>query len=105
MDILTQTERWRKAHADDQSMSGERGGRVDVIVGDEGAGQSGAHRGGGVQGRPSLQVWFECAAAYQRVFRSVDGKRYTARCPKCGKSMQFAVGESGTSQRLFRLSC
>ena len=55
--------------------------------------------------RPSIQVWFECAAAYQRVFRHVDGSSYHARCPKCGESIRFKVGPEGTGQRTFRVSC
>ena len=55
--------------------------------------------------RPSLQVYFACANAYQRVLRSFDGQSYTARCPKCGMSKQFLVGPGGSDQRTFRLSC
>lgn len=56
-------------------------------------------------GRPWIQVWFECAGAYQKVFRSIDGTRYTATCPKCGKQMKFGVGPGGRSDRFFRISC
>ena len=57
------------------------------------------------KGRPFLQVYFVCANSYQRVFRSADNKRYLARCPKCGKEMRFQVGEGGTAQRTFQVSC
>lgn len=56
-------------------------------------------------GRPWIQVWFACAGVYQRVFRSVDGSRYVARCAKCGKTMNFRVGEGGTNRRLFEVRC
>lgn len=56
-------------------------------------------------GRPSIQVWFECVGVYQRVFRSVDGSGYLARCAKCGKTMQFRVGAGGTTKRIFAVSC
>ena len=56
-------------------------------------------------GRPFLQVMFRCANAYLRVYRSADGQRYLARCPKCGKEVRFQVGEGGTSQRQFDVSC
>jgi phage terminase large subunit GpA-like protein len=56
-------------------------------------------------GRPFLQVMFRCANAYLRVYRSSDGQRYLARCPKCGKEVRFQVGEGGTSQRQFDVSC
>lgn len=56
-------------------------------------------------GRPWIQVWYACAGRYQRVFRAIDGTAYVARCPKCGKTMRFAVGSGGTNQRLFTVSC
>ena len=61
-------------------------------------------RGGGAA-RPFLSVLFRCANSYLRVYRSADGKRYLARCPKCGKDVRFQVGEGGTSQRVFEVSC
>ncbi len=57
------------------------------------------------RGRPFLQVMFTCANAYLRVYRSADGTRYLARCPKCGKDVRFQVGSQGTSQRQFEVSC
>jgi len=54
---------------------------------------------------PSIQVWFECSSKYLRVFRSPRSKGYLARCPACGKSMPFVVGEGGTPERQFRVSC
>jgi len=59
----------------------------------------------GARGRPFLQVMFTCANAYLRVYRSADAKQYLARCPKCGKDIRFQVGEGGTSQRQFEVSC
>jgi hypothetical protein len=58
-----------------------------------------------VIGRPSIQVWFRCANRYQRVFRAVDGSGYAARCPLCGKTMQFRVGPAGIATRTFEVSC
>lgn len=60
---------------------------------------------GTAAGRPSIQVWFECAGLYQRVFRAVAGDCYLARCAKCGKTMRFDVGSGGTNQRTFRVRC
>jgi hypothetical protein len=57
------------------------------------------------KGRPFLQVMFTCANAYLRVYRSADAQRYLARCPKCGKEINFQVGEGGTNQRQFEVSC
>lgn len=55
--------------------------------------------------RPFLQVMFTCANAYLRVYRSSDGQRYLARCPRCGKEVRFQVGAHGTSQRQFEVTC
>lgn len=55
--------------------------------------------------RPWLGVRFVCAGAYQRVYRHADGTRYLARCPKCGKSITFRVGQGGSDQRFFDVSC
>jgi hypothetical protein len=52
-------------------------------------------------GRPYLRVQFRCCNAYQRIYRSADGKSYNGRCPKCGKPIKFVVGEGGTSCRDF----
>jgi hypothetical protein len=54
---------------------------------------------------PFLQVWFRCAGAYMRVHRSRDGTRYVARCPRCGEAVRFVVGQGGTPQRQFEVSC
>lgn len=59
----------------------------------------------GPSNRPFLQVYFVCSNAYQRVYRSADQKRYLARCPKCGREMNFQVGPGGTDQRVFKVSC
>lgn len=72
--------------------------RIDLLAGAESE-VAGASR------RPSLAVYFECANAYVRVFRNAEGTAYQARCPKCGRSMRFAVGSGGTDQRVFRVSC
>lgn len=55
--------------------------------------------------RPFLRVYFSCARLYTRVYRQADGDCYLARCGKCGKTMRFTVGEGGTSDRSFTLSC
>jgi hypothetical protein len=55
----------------------------------------------GAQSRPYLSVQFDCCGVYQRVYRDRDGQSYTARCPRCGKTARFAVGEGGTRSRCF----
>lgn len=66
---------------------------------------SGASGDAQASGRPFLMVTFTCAGAYQRVYRSLDGTHYMARCPKCAKTMRFVVGAGGTGQRAFQVSC
>lgn len=55
--------------------------------------------------RPFLQLMFRCANAYQRVYRAADGERYLGRCPRCGETVRFVVGEGGTAQRAFEIDC
>lgn len=52
-------------------------------------------------GRPFISVRFACCNQYARVYRSADGTRYDARCPRCGKTVTFAVGPGGTDSRSF----
>ena len=54
--------------------------------------------------RPFLSVQFACCSVYQRVYRDRDGRHYTARCPRCGKTARFAVAEGGTTARSFIVS-
>ncbi|MBX3377209.1 MAG: hypothetical protein KF678_09435 [Phycisphaeraceae bacterium] len=65
--------------------------------------REGEGRGG--TGRPWLGLRFTCSGAYVRVYRSVDGSKYQARCPRCGKSVVFRVGQGGTSARFFEVDC
>ena len=56
-------------------------------------------------GRPWLGIRFTCSGAYVRVYRSADGKRYQARCPRCSRQVTFRVGEGGTGERFFEVRC
>lgn len=60
---------------------------------------------GRAQGRPWLGVRFLCSNTYVRVFRNAAGTAYDARCPKCGRCVQFKVGRGGTDQRFFEVRC
>ncbi|HEX8341720.1 MAG TPA: hypothetical protein VF624_12495 [Tepidisphaeraceae bacterium] len=51
--------------------------------------------------RPYLSVLFNCCRVYQRVYKQKDADSYNARCPKCGRTIQFLVGDGGTSDRSF----
>ena len=51
--------------------------------------------------RPYLSVHFACCNVYLRIYRSADGIEYRGRCPRCGRSVSFAIGEGGTDTRAF----
>lgn len=55
--------------------------------------------------RPFLRLFYRCANAYTRAYKSPDGSAYVGICPQCGKQTRFAVGEGGTNQRSFEMSC
>lgn len=55
--------------------------------------------------RQFLSLYFSCANAYGRAYRSRDGRCYEGRCQRCGKSIDFPIGEGGTSRRMFEVSC
>ena len=55
-------------------------------------------------GRPFLSVLFACCGVYQRIYRSPEGDCYVGRCPKCGKSVRFPIGQQGTAARFFTVS-
>jgi len=82
---------------------GQAGGqgdwRIDLLAGD------GVAEPGGSAGRPWLGVYFKCAHAYVRVFRNAAGTAYQARCPRCARTIRFAVGAAGTERRTFEVSC
>ncbi|MFT3787942.1 MAG: hypothetical protein QM770_17530 [Tepidisphaeraceae bacterium] len=52
-------------------------------------------------GKKYIRVFYACCKTYNRVYANRDGSAYEARCPKCGRSMRFAVGPGGTDQRSF----
>ncbi len=63
---------------------------------------TGDGRGGS---RPWLRLWFACSRQYVRAYRNPEGTGYLARCPACGKTMRFRVGEGGSAERFFEVSC
>ncbi|HYC99770.1 MAG TPA: hypothetical protein VEB22_00955 [Phycisphaerales bacterium] len=52
-----------------------------------------------------LRIYFSCSNTYARAQRTAAGDAYTARCPSCGQMKRFLIGEGGTSDRSFVLSC
>lgn len=52
--------------------------------------------------RPYLSVLFACCNVYQRVYRDPSQAAYVGRCPKCGRSVRFPIGQTGTAARFFR---
>lgn len=52
--------------------------------------------------RPFLSVLFACCNVYQRVYKDPSENAYRGGCPKCGRSVHFPVGQSGTAARFFR---
>ncbi len=60
---------------------------------------------GSTSDRTFLRLWFACSSQYARAYKSDDGTAYTGRCPTCHKCIRFQIGEGGTSQRSFTVSC
>ena len=83
-------------------MSDPRDYKLDVtgVTPAQGPAASGGARGA----RPYLSVQFACCGVYQRVYGHPDGRRYSGRCPRCGRAVVFPVGEGGTSSRSFVVS-
>ena len=53
--------------------------------------------------RPFLSVHFACCNIYLRLYRAPGAAEYTGRCPRCGKSVRFPIGQGGTTARTFRV--
>lgn len=51
--------------------------------------------------RPYLSILFACCNIYTRVYRNSEGTAYKARCPHCGRQVDFRVGPDGTDARFF----
>lgn len=69
------------------------------------SGERASSAGGAGPVRPWIGVRFVCANRYVRVFRRPAGDAYIARCPTCGLTQRFVVGEGGAPQRFFEVTC
>lgn len=56
----------------------------------------------GATGGKFLGVHFMCCDVYSRVYPNREQTVYVGRCPRCGKKVQFRIGEGGTDARFFR---
>lgn len=52
-------------------------------------------------GRPYLQILFDCCKVYQRVYRDAEKPFYQGRCPRCLRTIRFAIRPDGTPARGF----
>lgn len=50
----------------------------------------------------SLGVMFDCCNVYIRIWKRRDGSAYEGRCPRCLRQVRVAVGEGGSSSRVWR---
>ena len=55
--------------------------------------------------RKFLSLYFACAHAYGRAMKCEAEGCYRGRCPKCGKTIDFPIGQGGTSRRMFEVRC
>ncbi len=74
------------------------------IAADEADGVLGASMRKG-SARPWLGIHYACAGVYGRVILDRSGTHYQAVCPKCSKRCTIRVGEGGTSERMFTVTC
>lgn len=49
-----------------------------------------------------LGVHFICCDIYARIYPNREQTAYEGRCPRCGKRIEFPIGEGGTDARFFQ---
>jgi hypothetical protein len=55
------------------------------------------------QQRPFLGLHFVCCDVYARVYVNRAGDAYQGNCPRCARSVRFAVGPGGTDARFYQV--
>lgn len=55
--------------------------------------------------RRFIGVHFTCCGAYTRFYRKPEDREYRGRCPRCLKTLQVGVAESGVATTTLRASC
>ena len=78
-------------------MSDPRDYKVELSSGESSAGAQSPES----STRPYLGIQFDCCGVYQRIYRDASGSAYRGRCPRCGKTVNFPVGQGGTASRFF----
>ena len=49
-----------------------------------------------------LGVHFVCCDVYSRVYPNREQTAYEGCCPRCGKRVEFQIGDGGTDARFFQ---
>jgi hypothetical protein len=83
-------------------MKDDRDYKVELSEGAAGATPP-ASQSSSAAGRPFISVHFACCNVYLRIYRSADGTAYRGQCPRCARTVNFAVGQGGTDARFFRV--
>jgi hypothetical protein len=51
--------------------------------------------------RKFLGLYFQCCSLYGRIYINNEKTAYEGTCPGCAKRVKIAIGENGTSSRMF----
>ncbi len=54
-----------------------------------------------LKNRKFLGIYFKCCKVYGRIYKNKAKTAYQGICPQCGSKVSVAIGEGGTTQRLF----
>lgn len=51
--------------------------------------------------REFLGIQFSCCSVYVRIYKNREGTHYEGNCPKCYRSVRFAIGSGGSDSRFY----